>query len=69
MARTREWKLVHYAGQRYGELYDLGNDPNEYDNLYASPGAVAHKAEMYRLLTDWMIRTADPMRKPIQDPA
>jgi arylsulfatase A-like enzyme len=68
MARTRDWKLVHYPRQRYGELYDLRNDPNEYDNLYASPGAVTHKADMYRLLADWMFRTGDPMRSPAQDP-
>jgi arylsulfatase A-like enzyme len=69
MARTRDWKLVHYPGQRYGELYDLRNDPNEYDNLYASPEAAQRKADMYRLLVDWLIRTTDPMRNPVQDKA
>jgi arylsulfatase A-like enzyme len=68
MARTKDWKLVHYPGQKYGELYDLRNDPNEYDNLYASSDVAKAKADMYRLLTDWMIRTADPMRGPIQEP-
>ncbi len=27
-------RYTHYAGQPFGELYDLSNDPNELDNLY-----------------------------------
>jgi arylsulfatase A-like enzyme len=68
MVRTTDWKLVHYPGQRYGELYDLRKDPDEFDNLYASPDALPQKGEMYKLLADWMIRTGDPMRAPAQDP-
>src|SRR5262249_35417461 len=69
MVRTSDWKLVHYPGQHYGELYDLGHDPDEYDNLYASAGAQKQKGEMYRVLADWLIRTGDPLRTPVQDPA
>ena len=36
-ARTRDWKLVHYPGQPYGELYDLRADPWELRNLYGEP--------------------------------
>jgi arylsulfatase A-like enzyme len=68
MVRTTEWKLVHYPGQKYGELYDLRKDPDEYENLYASPEVRLEKAEMYRMLADWMIGTGDPMRPPVQDP-
>ncbi len=32
--RTREWKLIHYAGKPYGELYHLAEDPHELNNLY-----------------------------------
>ena len=32
--RTRHWKLVHYPGQLYGELYDLDTDPWELYNLF-----------------------------------
>jgi len=32
--RTREWKLIHYAGKQYGELYHLTEDLYELNNLY-----------------------------------
>ena len=28
------FKLVSFHGQDYGELYDLQNDPNDYENLW-----------------------------------
>ena len=28
------FKLVSYHGENYGELYDLQNDPNEFENLW-----------------------------------
>jgi arylsulfatase A-like enzyme len=68
MVRTTDWKLVHYPGQRHGDLYDLRKDPDEYDNLYTRPDAQSQKGEMYRMLADWMIRTGDPMRATVQDP-
>lgn len=38
MARTREYKLVHYQNeQQENELYDLRNDPEERHNLYHDP--------------------------------
>jgi len=37
MHRTREYKLVVYHGHNLGELYDLNNDPWEFDNLWDSP--------------------------------
>ena len=43
--RTRDWKLVHYPGQPYGELYDLRADPGELRNLYGQP---QHQAVVQR---------------------
>ena len=34
MIRTSTAKLVYYAGQDYGELYDLETDPDEVVNLW-----------------------------------
>ena len=31
------WKLVCYAARDYGELYDLGDDPQEFRNLHGLP--------------------------------
>lgn len=69
MLRSATHKLVHYPGAKYGELYDLVADPEEYFNLYEDPKAAGHKAELYRSLSDWLIRTGDPMRAPVQDGA
>ena len=32
--QTERWKLTWYAGEDYGELYDLEEDPNEFVNLW-----------------------------------
>lgn len=34
---TPEWKMAVYAGETFGELYDLRNDPGEKHNLYDQP--------------------------------
>ena len=31
---TDRHRITHYAGESYGELYDLAADPNEYENLW-----------------------------------
>src|SRR5207244_1014964 len=38
MARTKDWKLVHYPKARHGELYHLTEDPYELTNLYGDAG-------------------------------
>ncbi len=36
MVRTEDRRLIHYAGQPYGELYDMETDPGECVNLWDS---------------------------------
>lgn len=31
---TDRYRITHYAGESYGELYDLEADPNEFENLW-----------------------------------
>ena len=54
MARTNRWKLNYYVG-RGGELYDLENDPGEWDNLYDDPARQGAVRELKGALLDWMI--------------
>lgn len=57
MARTRRWKLNYYPGNG-GELYDLEQDPGEWNNLYDDPAHQGAVEELKSALLDWMI-TAD----------
>ena len=53
MARTKDTKYIHYAGQPYGELYDMAADPWEERNLFAeNPEEVTQiRAELF----DWLL--------------
>lgn len=55
MIRTREWKLVHYAGKPYGELYDLRNDPGETTNRYDDPDCAPIRDELRAMLLDRVV--------------
>jgi len=59
--RTEDWKLVHYRGKPYGELYDLRNDPNEFDSLWADPEYQATRNELERLLLERLLEAEDPL--------
>ena len=37
MIRDQRYKLINYHGHELGELFDLENDPNEFDNLWTNP--------------------------------
>jgi arylsulfatase len=69
MARTAEWKLVHYPKTRHGELYHLTEDPHELTNLYADPKHASTRADMQGLLFDWLAGSQDPNLAPVRDPA
>ena len=58
MVRTRDWKLVHYLDQPWGELYDLQNDPGEIRNLWSSNACKDVREELLATLRDWRIRDA-----------
>ena len=59
--RTRDWKLIHYPGKPYGELYDLENDPDEYDNLWADPARRARRRQLEIVLLDRLHEAEDPL--------
>ena len=58
---TDEHKLVHYAAQPFGELFDLREDPGELRNLYDDPGRRALRGELTEQLLDCLGETVDPL--------
>jgi arylsulfatase A-like enzyme len=62
--RTDKWKLNIYptAGDRkYGQLFDLENDPGELVNLYNDPAYRDTKDEMLHNLIKRLVQDADPL--------
>ena len=59
--RTDGWKLIHYPGCDYGELYDLRSDPGEFVNLWADEGCRVQRQEMEHLLLDRLAAARDPL--------
>jgi arylsulfatase A-like enzyme len=57
MVRSRDWKLVHFLDEPFGQLFDLANDPGELHNLWADPDAAAKKQELLDVLREWHIRS------------
>ena len=59
--RTRDWKLIHYVGHDYGELYDLVNDPGEFDNRWHDADCLPQRREMETLLLQRLAAAEDPL--------
>ncbi|WP_350356265.1 sulfatase family protein [Cohnella hashimotonis] len=59
--RTSRYKLVVFAGETYGELYDLQEDPGENRNLFEDPASRELRRRMMELLVQRMIRDQDPL--------
>jgi arylsulfatase A-like enzyme len=63
MVRTTQWKLVHFLGEEYGQLFNLKEDPAEEVNLWDDASSAAIKREMLERLYLWRMesqrKTAD----------
>ena len=57
MVRDRDWKLVHFLDEEYGQLFDLRSDPNEANNLWDDPAGADSKARLLSELREWHIRS------------
>jgi arylsulfatase len=65
MVRTERYKLfVYHSLGGWGELYDLRNDPWEFENLWGNPNARSIREELQALLIARMSETVDPL--PLQ---
>jgi choline-sulfatase len=56
MIRTREWKLTFRVDGEI-ELYNLIQDPGEFENLSGRPEAASISQDLIRRLLQWSIRT------------
>jgi arylsulfatase A-like enzyme len=66
MLRSEEWKLVHYAGRPYGELYHLAEDPHELTNRWDDPDCLAVREELQRNLLDRIYEMEDRLHTPVR---
>jgi arylsulfatase A-like enzyme len=55
MVREGDWKLVYYARDGEGELYDLAADPHELRNRFGDPSASEHRARLLARLLHWRL--------------
>ena len=57
MVRSREWKLVHFLDEPFGQLFDMVHDPGELHNLWDDPEAAGVRRRMLDVLREWRIRS------------
>lgn len=56
MRRDTKWKIVLYLDDTYGELYDLGADPGEKNNLWNSESICSTRDELKIECLSWLAR-------------
>jgi arylsulfatase A-like enzyme len=59
--RTARYKLVVFAGETYGELFDLEKDPNENHNCFFDPDYQTVRSQLFELFTHRLIQDQDPL--------
>lgn len=67
MVRSSEWKLVHFLGESFGQLFNLAQDPGEIHNLWDEPSAAAKKHELINVLLEWHIQSQAHTREWSKD--
>jgi len=62
MVRTREWKYVYRHSHGPHELYHLGGDSDERNNLADDPQQAERIRELRTMMDEWFARYVDPRR-------
>ena len=57
MVRSKDWKLVHFLDEEFGQLFDLQNDPDEIHNLWGQAAHAAQQSHLLAVLREWRIRS------------
>jgi len=57
MVRSRDWKLIHFLDEPFGQLFNLVDDPDEVRDLWDDPSAAVMKQELLDNLREWRIRS------------
>lgn len=55
MRRDKEYKLIWYTGDKYGELYDVLNDPGEKHNLWGNHEYISTRNQLLHALQEWLV--------------
>lgn len=59
--RTPDWRLTFFQGKPYGELFDLRDDPGEYENLWDLPDRKRVRQDLTAALLDLYAAIEDPL--------
>lgn len=57
MVRSKEWKLVHFLDEPFGQLFNLVDDPGEKVNLWDDPAHREKKEELLGVMREWLVRS------------
>lgn len=67
MVRSERYKLVHFLGQDYGQLFDLEADPGEERNRWDDEALAQVKQELLLALLNWRLASTEQTRDLFQD--
>lgn len=57
MVRSKDWKLVHFLDEPFGQLFNLQDDPDEVNNLWDDSAVEERKQQLLAVLREWRIRS------------
>ena len=67
MIRSARFKLVHFLGEEYGQLFDMEADPGELHNRWDDEALADVKRDLLQALLNWRIESDLQTRNLFQD--